>query len=90
MQKPENWKGVLLLLASIQILRLRGYVHAYRRMSIAANASTVNPHFWYRQPSPFLPSWYIHSSTNYRNHKVFHLRFLSHSDVRCNDGTKAG
>ncbi|KAM7538677.1 hypothetical protein Aperf_G00000053710 [Anoplocephala perfoliata] len=90
MQRPENWKGVLLLLVAFQILRLRSCVHAYRRMSISANASTVNPHFWYRQPSPSLPSWYTHSSTNYRNYKVFHLRFLSHSDVRCNDGTKAG
>ncbi|KAM3177135.1 hypothetical protein ACTXT7_005099 [Hymenolepis weldensis] len=90
MQRVENWKGVLLLLALIQILRLRGSVHAYRRMSIAPNASTVNPHFWYRQPSPTLPSWYTHSSTNYRSHKVFSLRYLSYSDVRCNDGTKAG
>ncbi|VDL59921.1 unnamed protein product [Hymenolepis diminuta] len=74
----------------MEILRLRSSVHAYRRMSIAPNASTVNPHFWYRQPSPSLPSWYTHSSTNYRSHKVFNLRYLSYSDVRCNDGTKAG
>ncbi|KAL5971274.1 hypothetical protein TSMEX_001007 [Taenia solium] len=72
------------------VLRLRGFVQAYRRMSIAVNASTVNPHYWYRQSPPGLPSWYTYSSTTFRNHKVFQLRFLIQSDVRCNDGTRAG
>lgn len=90
MQRVDSWRNILLLLVTVQILRLRGRVHAYRRMSIAVNSSTVNPHYWYRQPSPALPSWYTYSSTNFRNHKVFHLRFLSQSDVRCNDGTRAG
>lgn len=90
MKRLDTWKSVLLLLMTLQVLRLRGFVQAYRRMSIAVNASTVNPHYWYRQSPLGLPSWYTHSSTTFRNHKVFQLRFLIQSDVRCNDGTRAG
>ncbi|EUB57035.1 hypothetical protein EGR_08111 [Echinococcus granulosus] len=90
MKRVDTWKSVFLLLLTPQLLRLQGFVQAYRRMSIAVNGSTVNPHYWYRQPPSGLPSWYSRSSTTFRNHKVFQLRFLTQSDVRCNDGTRAG
>ncbi len=81
---------LLLLLTLLQHYFLVNLVQAYHRMSIAVNASTVNPHYWYRQSQPPLPSWYYQSNNYYRNYKVFHLQFLSQTDVRCNDGTRAG
>ncbi|VDD76860.1 unnamed protein product [Mesocestoides corti] len=92
MQSIERWNRLLplhlLLLTTLQTCRVCS-ARGYHRMSIAVNSSTVNPHLWYRQPPPVLPSWYTPTS-NFRNYKVFHLIFLRQLDVRCNDGTRAG
>lgn len=72
----------------------------FHRMSVLPNSSTVNPHFWDRGDHHLdLSNWYSaqyyqNYRNNYhyysRNHKVFHLQFLAQTDVRCNDGTRAG